>query len=564
MSALREPGLGPIVGHASDTTCRIWARGADSEDKGASLHSSRRTIGVIAITEVEGDAIDSENLELYYFRLHREFDRTGTFNLGEDECIKPRRKSAALKANTDYTVRVGTLTIDDPFDDDRNVSNNRLSDKLPDANVWANDLLAMPAGSCTATFRTFAPKSAAPGNLDFILGSCRYPGILWKVKEADQIFRPLRREAEGEKRAHGKRANFVLMVGDQIYADMLNRHVPLGLADTFEEFQERYLAAFGSRNMRRLLRQVPTYMILDDHEIEDNWSQDRMSKSASRKVFHLAIGAYMSYQWSHSPRNYGLRLYYNFDCNGYPFFVLDTRTQRFMDDERDSLADNHLLGRPTLGNEEPSQLDRLLRWLVVQQQKRSNAPKFIVTSSVFAPNPLSAREGREGDLEDRVKWKESSDSWPAFPTTRRAILRCILKNDIQNVVFLSGDIHCSNVAAITFSGSEGAEKLKAFSVTSSAFYWPYSFADGEPSNYVHNSKDRNQLDTFDIDEHHAMDYRAWNFTQDDNFCRLDLDKNAHRLTVTAINWKGEIIRKRNWLGQATGREIVSELQLVPW
>src|SRR3546814_13869394 len=94
------------------------------------------------------------------------------------------------------------------------------------------------------------------------------------------------------------------MAGDQIYADMLNRHVPLGLADTFEEFQERYHTAFGSRNMRRLLSRVPTYMILNDHEIEDNWSPDGLGTAVSRKVFHLSLGDSLTYPWSHSPRTY--------------------------------------------------------------------------------------------------------------------------------------------------------------------------------------------------------------------------------------------------------------------
>src|SRR3546814_12029463 len=81
------------------------------------------------------------------------------------------------------------------------------------------------------------------------------------------------------------------MAGDQIYADMLNRHVPLGLADTFEEFQERYHTAFGSRNMRRLLSRVPTYMLLDDHEIEDNWTQTRLGQPVPRQSFPPAPGA---------------------------------------------------------------------------------------------------------------------------------------------------------------------------------------------------------------------------------------------------------------------------------
>src|SRR3546814_9141722 len=76
------------------------------------------------------------------------------------------------------------------------------------------------------------------------------------------------------------------------------------------------------------------------------------------------------------------------------------------------------------------------------------------------------------DLE-KVRWKAESDSWPAFPTTRRAVLNTIIKNGVQNVVFLSGDIPCANVAAIEFTGSPAAPKLKAFSITSSAFYWPF-------------------------------------------------------------------------------------------
>ena len=60
---------------------------------------------------------------------------------------------------------------------------------------------------------------------------------------------------------------------------MLNRHVPTGLADNFEEFQSRYVNAFGSPHMRELLSHFPHYMILDDHEIEDNWRQDRIRKS---------------------------------------------------------------------------------------------------------------------------------------------------------------------------------------------------------------------------------------------------------------------------------------------
>ena len=393
--------------------------------------------------------------------------------------------------------------------------------------------------------------------MSFIVGSCRYPGLFWKTKHADKIFGAVGKEID--KNVNGTTPSFVLMVGDQIYADLLSRHLSIGLADTYEEFQDRYIKAFGSPNMRQLLRNVPTYMILDDHEIEDNWTQDRIRGSSKRMLFNLAIGAYMSYQWSHGPRTHGGRLYYNFDYGGYPFFVLDTRTQRFIDDVEDDLADNHMLGRPSLDPDEPSQLDLLLTWLKTQQDDHGNVPKFIVSSSVFVPNPMTARAER---AKKKPRKMEGTDSWPGFPNTRQAILDHIIGNGIHNVVFLSGDIHCTNLAEMYFSGTPAAEKIKAFSITSSAFYWPFPFADGEPSDYVHDSTAKGQEDPFSLAHPVTMNYKAWNFTQEDNYCRVNIDKDTAEITVQVFNSDGRIIEQKKADGKT--RELVGTLKLTPW
>ena len=568
MSSLREAGLGPIVGHTTDKSGRVWIRARETSSEMGGVAAEQRTIGVAAVVEKNGKPIDRDKIQAFYFRLHRERDRSGTFTAGGHVCLSGK-KCKPLQPGTAYAVRIGTLNMDDPFGDDENIGSELLAERLPDPNVWIEDLLKLRPKFSEARFRTFAKAGEDPeASLAFVLGSCRYPGIMWKIKDADRIFGPMAREATkgypADRKAKERRpVDFALMVGDQIYADMLNRHVPLGLADTFEEFQERYHSAFGSRKMRRLLRNLPTYMILDDHEIEDNWHQDRIKKAESRKVFNLAIDAYRSYQWSHGPDSFNGHLYYRFDCGGYPFFVLDTRTQRFMDDVSDALEDNHLLGRPSLGNSEPSQLERLLKWLEDGQAEHGNTPKFIVSSSVFAPNPMRARTGRKGSDEQKVGWAEGSDSWPAFPETRRAILDTILSKKVQNVVFLSGDIHCANVARLTFGGTAAAAKLKAYSITSSAFYWPFWFADGEPSNFVHDSKDTKQKDSFKISGQKTMDYTAWNFTQEDNFCRVDVDKAGHKITVRPFNRDGELIHSRDWFGRPKD-PLVSTLELAPW
>ena len=73
MSSLREPSLGPIVGATTDQSCRLWIRGADSGKPDESFDEDRRTIGVLSVKHRDGQH------QAFYFRLHREYDRTGTF-----------------------------------------------------------------------------------------------------------------------------------------------------------------------------------------------------------------------------------------------------------------------------------------------------------------------------------------------------------------------------------------------------------------------------------------------------------------------------------------------------
>ena len=565
MSALRAPGLGPIIGHTTDRSCRLWIQADDPEDNAGSLNANRRTVGVIGLLRADGKSVVAG----WYFRLHREFDRTGTFVLGEDVALgrHPRDKvvdqetATPLLPDTQYTVRIGTLSLDDPWGDAENIGDGELARRLPNIEIMAPLLMELRQEDCEVTFRTF--PAAPRDRLAFMVGSCRYPGLLWKIKEADQIFGPLRTHFEPS--TQDEAARFTLMIGDQIYADKFTPMMPIGRADTYREFQERYQTAFGSPNMRALLRTAPSYMILDDHEIEDNWSQDRLHKQGKHELFNHAIGAYMSYQWSHGPRTHGRLLYYNFDCGGDPFFVLDTRTQRIKDKEK-NLADNHLLGRPTIDPIHKGQLDRLLDWLTNQQQTGGNVPKFIASASVFAPNAMDERlipapADTDPLLQANLDRRDQSDSWAAFPKTRRTIVEHIVAGGIQNVVFLTGDIHCSNIARLAFQTDAGADSgLIAYDITSSAFYWPFPFADGDPNNYVHDSKDSEQYDVFPY-RGGVMHYTAWAFTQEDNFCRIDIDRTTGELVVRYYDRGGDPLAVSDALGHATG---ANRLPLDPW
>lgn len=497
-TAVRAPTVGPIVGHTTATTSRIWIRGNETDDS--------RTVGIAVIYEgkklVKGAA--------QYFRLHREYDRTGVADF------------EGLKPDTTYTVLAASLSLDTPDPMAVN-SDEEVFASLPPPEAWRKQLEELDPVLARAEFKTF--PAAVEDKLSFVFGSCRYPGLLWLKKRADQIFKHILPHFDGDDAAR-----FFMMVGDQIYADTLPKDIGLAVADSAAEFQERYISAFGAPNTRRLLQRAPTYMILDDHEIEDNWVAGRLQCSKEkRQLFTLAIQAYRSYQWFHGPRNFGDYLYYNFDVAGFPFFVLDERTQRIRDDDDDDLTDNHLLGRPSKGTGYMGQIDHLIAWLDHQQKTHNDRPKFVVSASVFVPNDV----GTVGS--DRHKKRD--DAWAAFPETRKQLLAAILDKGIQNVVFLSGDVHCSNVAEISFFDENGAAShLKALSITSSAFYWPYPFADGDPLNFVHDSIQEN--DGFAIGNGYVMHYKASGFLQDDNFSKVDIDWLNKQLVVRGYGKDG--------------------------
>ena len=219
----------------------------------------------------------------------------------------------------------------------------------------------------------------------------------------ERIFGPMADLADAAE----ERPRFVLMVGDQIYADMFNRRLPFGRADTYQEFRER----------------LPDRLRVTQHP------------PAHAALAHL-----------HDPR-------------------------------------------------------------------RSRNRGQLVPGPAAPLGPLPA-----------------------------AILLKIVEAGIQNVVFLSGDIHCCNVAEIFATGTPEAERIRVLSVTSSAFYWPFPFADGEPSDFVHDSRATGQEDTFRFEDTEGrelkMDYRARNFSQEDNFTHLTVDPATHTLRVRVYNNAG--------------------------
>ncbi len=298
----------------------------------------------------------------------------------------------------------------------------------------------------------------APGDrLDFALASCRYPASLVDRTRADEMFGVLRRRMAGGEGASAP--SLLLLVGDQIYAD-----ATAGMADPKNRrarFYDAYREAWTAPNAREVLRQIPTYMMMDDHEVSDNWHPEDPEDLRLPSLRDWGLTAFEEHQWLHSPQNgsdlcarAGVRppvrsYFYAFEAAGFPFFVCDTRSGR---SARRRIIDE-------------AQQAALQRWLS-DHRSEDGRPLFVVSPSVVAP---FSRE-------------EAADGWSGFSDSLPALFGHIAGAGVRNVVFLSGDAHISMTCILEVRRAGGAD-LAGLSIVGSPMYAPFPFANASPGDY---------------------------------------------------------------------------------
>lgn len=203
---------------------------------------------------------------------------------------------------------------------------------------------------------------------------------------------------------------FMFHAGDQIYFDFPFTH----RRPTLEEYRMAYREAWSEdRPAMGFLAQCPQYMMLDDHEIVDQYDAADIGAHKYSTVQYLqpARQAYREYVHCRHPINNQDSLYYNFQYGDVHFFVMDTRTERCGGSGR-------MISR--------EQLDDFKLWLA----ERSSALKFVVSSVPFV-----------GEL--RVN-EERDDKWcgERYRCQREEIIDFIASERIRRLVFLVGDMHC--------------------------------------------------------------------------------------------------------------------------
>ena len=288
----------------------------------------------------------------------------------------------------------------------------------------------------------------------FAVGSCQYPGGPLDSVPAYRSYARLERRIEDDP-VHAPA--FVVLAGDQIYSD-----ASAGLFDPAaldDRYKRPYEKLYANPHVRAVLRQRPAYMLIDDHEIADNW--EPQSDPAGRDAQKAALDGYRKYQRAFDAD--GPSLWYMFEAGRVKFFMCDTRTER----ENRSLGN---IGKARIINEK--QRKALESWLL----REPTSPKFVVSPSV-----LGLRRRDLVNAGDAARLY--CDGWEGYPASMQRLLFFICKNGIENVTFLSGDEHLSCDMTIRLF-EDGVHKATIRSIHASPLYAPYPFANAREEDFM--------------------------------------------------------------------------------
>ena len=321
---------------------------------------------------------------------------------------------------------------------------------------YALTLEATPPGPGRKPFASFktTPPDGERVPFAFTFGSCFRPD----GEQGGQIFNAI------EQRRPIDELRFILLIGDQIYADAFDRNGAGKICCALHEYRMVYAYTWSRPPFRHLLENLPAFMTLDDHEVDDDWTwTDRERQFAQIPVWDRAIRwlqrrppderriprqrvqdalqAYWEHQGMHAPHyqlppllnamgQYALptgdpgSLAYTFTFGAAAFFVLDTRTMRVKSrEERTMLGDGQWLA--------------LQSWLL--SVKDRYPVKFIVSSCALL-----------FDL-----WLDlADDRWKGFKRERERLLHFLAANGIEDVYILSGDLHSAHAVRVNLYGPE--------------------------------------------------------------------------------------------------------------
>jgi len=282
----------------------------------------------------------------------------------------------------------------------------------------------------------------------------------------------------------GKETELIILAGDQLYNDNLERFIKTSTIDTNKlriSFIRNYLAYFGILPRKKVMARVPSIAIWDDHDITDGFgSRPEQFRSGVTQekwsiFFNLAAESFEMFQSSRNPENKFTYSYSNFlDICNTRIYLFDFRSHRNitkkqlfhpydMNDFKSSLADlpkrikNVSIVSPVIIARSTTHFDLITRTVAKVTYHLKNF--FLNTIGRLGTLDKTIKEGFEkimiadlcDDLDDSLGSLKNRNEFKKIVN----VMIPFLRKDVT-FQFLSGDIH---------TGGESTLSIKSFNET---------------------------------------------------------------------------------------------------
>ncbi len=298
-------------------------------------------------------------------------------------------------------------------------------------------------------------------------GSCQFPpGILDQWPGFNSYFRL----ASGCYDSDFPHPDLLVLPGDQIYVDSTAGVFDPSALD--ERYQHPYQRFYRSSAARAALREVPACMMLDDHEIVDNW--EPLPDDPENWQRHAEGLDYFRVFQRDRHRACAKGLWYQFQRKGFEFFILDSRSERSGRTSATAFKADMLYDADRGGDPQRNQWQALETWLKRGPRDR---PRFLVCPAMPFPRERRAITGSthyDGDGQEPQRFAAAmhSDSWTGYPDSQARLLELIKASKVSKLVMINGDAHLGCIAEVWLDDSE----FPFWAVHASALYAPLPFA----------------------------------------------------------------------------------------
>jgi alkaline phosphatase D len=243
--------------------------------------------------------------------------------------------------------------------------------------------------------------------------------------------------------------DLVVFLGDYIYESSWgSRHVrshDVGEPLTLEAYRNRYALYKSDPDLQRMHGAAPWLVTWDDHEVENDYANDRSQRLdpdflVRRAAAYRAYYEHMPLPSSALPRGPAMQLYDRYQYGQLAtFHVLDNRQYRSYQP----------CPRPDRGGSNtvqncPERLDPTLTLLGTQQERwlHEGLDRSKARWNVIAQQTLMARAARPTASGGTAYW---TDGWDGYPAARQRLLDHIATRKPSNPLVVSGDVHTNYV-----------------------------------------------------------------------------------------------------------------------